>query len=190
MSTTVVDRLHAEYSDLLRLLEESGEISLRSTADDNFRKSLLLCAASYFEHQITEDVLNYVREVSNSNSLITFFVHNKAIVRKYHEWFDWNERNANQFFGLFGNDFRIYMKDLVKQKEELQESIIAFLELGRERNRLVHQNYGNFTIEKTSEEIKNLFHRAILFVGTIPIALRDFTKKTSAPIINPPPQIP
>ena len=42
------------------------------------------------------------------------------------------------------------MKARVKAEAQLDESIRAFLEIGRERNRLVHQNYGMFTLEKTA----------------------------------------
>ena len=47
-------------------------------------------------------------------------------------------------------------------------------ELGRERNRLVHQNFGVVPLEKTTEEIHELYRRALLFVESVPAALREF----------------
>ncbi len=58
--------------------------------------------------------------------------------------------------------------------DELHESFAAFLEIGRERNRLVHQDFGVFALEKTTAEIHPLYTRAILFVDAVPGALREF----------------
>lgn len=174
MHKSVVDRLHTEMKDLISLLDAAGEISMRSVADDNFRKALLLATASYFEHKITQEVIIYVRECANSNPLIDEFVQNRAISRQYHTWFDWKEKNANQFYGLFGKEFKDYMKATVRQNETLEKSVQAFMEIGRDRNRLVHQDFGSFTMEKTSEEIYDLYQSASLFVEYIPRAFKEF----------------
>ena len=63
MTETAVDRIHAEYYDVSRLLRLSGEISLAAAMDANSRKALLLAAASYFEVRIAEDVFAYCQEV-------------------------------------------------------------------------------------------------------------------------------
>ena len=55
--STVVDRLHESFAYLLAVLDDAGELSLRTVADENFRKSLLLAATSYFERRMTETVL-------------------------------------------------------------------------------------------------------------------------------------
>jgi hypothetical protein len=52
-------------------------------------------------------------------------------------------------------------------------SVRAFLELGNERNRLVHQNYATFPMEKTLDEIYALYQNAVMFVDALPSALRD-----------------
>lgn len=54
-----------------------------------------------------------------------------------------------------------------------------FLELGGERNRLVHEDFGAFTLEKTTEEIHALYCRTLHFVEAIPGALRDSTPTAS-----------
>lgn len=68
-SPTVVDRLHLDFAGLLRVLDEAGEVSLRSVAEENFRKSLMLAAASYFERRMTESVLTFVEDATNRNAL-------------------------------------------------------------------------------------------------------------------------
>jgi hypothetical protein len=173
-SPTVVDRLHEDFAGLLAVLDGAGEVSLRTVADENFRKSLLLAAASYFERRMTESVLTFVEEATNRNGLIAALVRNKAVSRQYHTWFEWKGSNANSFFGLFGNGFRDFMKARIRRDGELNDSVRAFLELGRERNRLVHQDFGAVPLEKTTEEIHALYRRAMLFVETVPTALREF----------------
>src|ERR1017187_581964 len=174
MSTTVVDRLHEQFTDLVKLLDGAGEPSLRAFADDSFRKSLLLCAASHFENELTSVLTSFVEAASNSNVLITSFMRNEAIGRQYFTLFNWDENNANQFFSYFGSEFRNYMKSRVKADAQLDESIRAFLEIGRERNRLVHQNYGIFTLEKTADELYQRYLQARKFVELFPRALKEF----------------
>lgn len=179
-SPTVVDRLHEDFAGLLAVLDEAGEVSLRTVADENFRKSLVLAAASYFERRMMESVLAFVEDATNRNVLVAALVRNKAVSRQYHTWFEWRGSNANSFFGLFGNDFRDFMKQRVRQDDEFDGAVRAFLELGRERNRLVHQDFGTFPLEKTTEEIPALYTRAMRFVDAVPSALREFDADRAA----------
>ena len=175
MDNTVVDRLHDDFSALLIVLHEKQEISLLSSVDDNWRKALLLSAASHFEYRMTDCIIAFVNDTTSGNSLVTTFVKNKAVSRQFHSWFSWDEANANSFFGLFGAAFRTFMKEKVRRDEGLAESIKAFLELGADRNRLVHQDYGTFPMEKTADEIYGLYKKALMFVEEFPKALSEFS---------------
>jgi len=154
------------------VLQVKEEWSLFSSTSDNFRKVLLLAAASYFEDAVCGCVLTHVREQGKS-LLIESLVRNKAISRQYHTWFVWDGNNANQFFGLFGQDFKNQMSERVNNSAELKSSIKAFLEIGNERNRLVHGNFASFPMEKTLVEIYELYKTALAFVQMLPEALRD-----------------
>ena len=66
------------------------------------------------------------------------------------------------------------MKQKIKNDNELAASIRAFLELGNDRNRLVHQDFASFPLEKTSNEIYDLFRKAMIFVDAFPTSLREF----------------
>lgn len=148
-----IDRLYGEANEVLRLLDERSQLSLRNAAGDNFRKAFLLAIASYFEHRrVCDAVVDFVYECANGSVLLETFLRNKAIERQYHTWFDWRAANANKFYGLFGGEFRTQMVERA-ETDEMQESVRAFLELGNERNKLVHQNYATFSKEKTLEEI-------------------------------------
>lgn len=126
-----------------------GEPSLVIAAGDSFRKALVMAAASYFEHCLSMCVLDFVQERAAGNGLVVGLVKNKAVSRQYHTWFKWDDTNANQFFGLFGTSFKQMMSDRVKASDELRLSIRAFLEIGNERNKLIHQDFASFHLEKT-----------------------------------------
>ena|SRR5229473_3304888 len=169
---TVIDGLYENAKAIIKALEQSAEVSLQVVVGDQFRKVLLLAAASYFEHRVSNAVLEFVREKSGNSVLVLNFVRNKAVTRQYHTWFNWNDSNANQFFGLFGSDFRTEMIARVEASDDLRKGIKAFLELGSERNKLIHQDYATFPLEKTLEEIYTLYRSALTSVEGIPGSLR------------------
>jgi hypothetical protein len=171
-SPTPVDRLYEESSSVIAALGRD-EPSLAVAAADSFRKVLVLAAASHFEHRVCTCVLDFVHESANGNGLVVGFVKNKAISRQYHSWFKWDETTANQFFALFGSPFKQMMGERIKASEELRASIRAFLEIGNERNKLVHQDFASFPLEKTMEEIYALYRQSLLFVDGLTTHLRE-----------------
>lgn len=160
----IVRQRYREFKDMIDYLETNKEISLKIVADDNLKKVLLLSAASYFEDEIKDIILSFVEKNSDDNLMIKSFVKNKAVERQYHTYFDWETRNANRFFSLFGDGFKDQAKEDVKDDLELEKSIRAFLEIGNLRNELVHGNFAVFPIEKTVEEIYDLYHLAHKFI--------------------------
>jgi hypothetical protein len=170
---TAVDRLFAETTAVIQRLDSLNEPSLQVAANDNFRKSLLLAAASYFESAICTLIMEYVKEVTGGATLVEEFVRARAVSRHYHTMFNWEGNNANQFFACFGQGFRSLMVKRVNDSDELADSVRAFLEIGNERNRLVHQDYASFPLEKTSDEIYNQYRKALVFVEDLKLALRE-----------------
>ena len=169
---TPIDRLFSESSLVIEALGKN-EPSLASAASDNFRKSLLLAVASYFEYRLSNCVVDFVHERTSGAARVVSFVTNKAISRQYHTWFNWHDSNANQFFGLFGAEFRLMMVDKVKASEELKLSVQAFMELGSERNKLIHQDFASYAMDKTLEEIYARYKLALIFVEGMATHLRD-----------------
>ncbi len=168
---TVVDKAFADFRTAAQLMEQHGELSLRSTLDDLFRKSILMAAASYFEHRVSKSVYQFSQDRAQADTLLPSLIRNRVISRQYHSWFDWDRNNANTFFSMFGDDFKAYMNALLENYESLGGSIRAFIEIGRDRNRLAHQDYASFTLEKTADEIFRLYQVALPFVELIPHAL-------------------
>ena len=160
---TTVDVLYGEFAQLLDFLDGAQEISM------------LLAAASYFEQRLTEAVVVFAQEVTSSDHVVAWLIRNRVVERQYHTWFDWTARNANRFFSMFGDSFGRHMKDVVSENDDLSSSVRAFMEIGRERNRLVHQNFGSFSLEKTSNEIYETYRLATGFVEWFPEALREYS---------------
>ena len=163
--------MYEDFGNITNLL--STEPSLAVTAGDIFRKNLLLASASYFERRIKEILLEYVRETTDGNQRMVEFVQQKVLARGYHQLFDWTRQNANQFWASFGSSFRSAMVERVRREAELDAGVRAFLELGNDRNRLVHEDFGSFPLDKTTEEIYESYRAALHFVESLPNILRN-----------------
>ncbi|MGI8499619.1 MAG: HEPN domain-containing protein [Hassallia sp.] len=164
MGENIIDSIYKENLELLKYLQEQKEISFASQFDRTFKKSLLLSSASFFEEEICRIVQAFVERKTSNDKCITSLVKSKVIERQYHTYFDWKGNNANSFFKLFGDDFKKQLSEKVKNDPTLDSSIKAFLELGNMRNCLVHQNFANYIIDKTAEEVYQLYQKAMVFV--------------------------
>ncbi len=172
--STIIDRLYRENEDLLNYLRDKGEISFLSDVEDTFRKTLLLAVASYFESELVNGLLSFFIQHTKHADLILHFIQNKAVKRQYHTYFDWDGKNANSFFGLFGDGFKNYLKAEIENDLDLDKGIRAFLELGRERNALIHQNFASYEFQKTAKEIYELYQIGLHFVMGFPKKLQDY----------------
>lgn len=159
-----IQTLINDYRDLNQFLMTSGHISESVTIAEHYRKILLLSCASYYETKIVEIINSFVG-VKSADDRLTAFVSNKAISRQYHTYFDWEQtNNINRFLGLFGSDFKSKISSEIKTNVALQEQIKAFLTIGSERNKMVHNNFLECKLEKTFDEIVSLHEKANLFI--------------------------
>lgn len=168
----LIEKMAQEAQEVKDLLVDRCEPSLAVTVENNFRKSLLLASASYFESEVVSIIQKYTKQ-RTIGSKVEAFVSKKGLSRQYHTLFNWDGNNVNSFVGLFGEEFSSLFKELVRESPELDSSVKSFLEVGRERNRLVHQNFGSYALEKTAEEIRRLHLNAKGFVESFERALFD-----------------
>lgn len=166
MRSAKITALYEEYSELIEFCRNNNQVSFEMYINDTYKKSLLLSVASYFEATITKAIHDYVDIKSRQTPEIVAFVDNKAIKRQYHTFFSWDGNSANHFFGLFGEDFKRRARETIHSKS-LEEAEIAFMTVGRERNRLVHQNYAEAQVNDTFEEIWIKYTKACDFVELI-----------------------
>lgn len=165
---TIIDQQYINGNSLVDYLKSQQQLSYYTEAENNFRKNILLSAASYFENEITETVIEFAKVHSYNDDLIISIIKQKAVSRQYHTYFQWDgSKNANSFFSLFGDEFKNKMSKKVKDEPKLEESIKAFYQIGQERNKMVHQNFAEIVIDKTAEEIYKLYQSSLLFLETI-----------------------
>lgn len=179
-----VDSLYDDYIALKSFLESTKEVSLLSSYTNTFRKVLILACGSYFEEQITLILKEYVYKCSSGDDKLKHFMYNQAISKRYYTLFSWGtqddptspQKNANTFFKLFGSDFANMIKTELKSEttrfgsrvNEINNAIMAFLELGHVRNILVHSNFAEYLYDqKTPEEIYTLYKNARCFITYI-----------------------
>lgn len=124
---------------------------------------MLLSCASYYETQIQEIIKSFVQRNSTDDK-VSNFVLKKAISRQYHTYFTWDGNNVNSFLGLFGEEFKKEVSAIISQDEVLKEQMKAFLQLGNERNKMVHENFLVYNLEKTFDEIIQMNEKAGKFV--------------------------
>lgn len=164
MPAAEIEEFFAKHKALYEFLLTNGQPTFANDANDNFRRSLVLAIASSFEHDISGIVRDIPRVHAASNGIICGMVEQKVVSRQYHTYFDWEKKNANKFFSLFGSEFLENAKALVNAEAALEQSIKDFLELGETRNRLVHLDYVTFDIDKSPDDIIALFRSALLFI--------------------------
>ena len=188
--SNVIDRLHGDFSELQEFLDKKGKIGLRSVVDNNFPKTMLLAAASDFEDRLTTAVRKFTKNATAESHILVSLIENQVIGRKYHTWFQWEDKgkpgkNANQFFRMFGDDFKKHAIEQVKKDENLNRAVADFMEIGYERNRLVHQNFADYSLEKTAFEVYNLYKSAVGFVNWFPRAIRDYSEGSATAASSP-----
>lgn len=149
-----------EYSQLNEFLIAHGEISLSSDVNNHLRKIYLLSCASYYEKCITEILKSFI-ENNSSDVRVLAFSTNNAIARKYHTYFDWKQtKNINNFLGFFGEDFKNEVCNEIKESAIISAQVEAFLIIGNERNKMVHENFLGYQLDKTFQELIVLDEKA------------------------------
>lgn len=142
-----------DQSQIIDGLYERGELSLAQTAQNIFSKSLVLIAASFLESQLRDIVESAISARTNADTYITTFCRRKGIERQYHTWFDWKTKNANTFFGLFGDDAKARLKSILDTEEDVEKCITDFMFIGSARNEIAHLNILTFPFNETAENV-------------------------------------
>ena len=166
-----------EYRDTKRHLEDIKEISISIRRDEHYKKILLLSCASFYEMKITNALkVGFLK--CSPNQAFQAFVRHKAIERQYHTYFEWNPdkaNNINRFLGLFGDGFKSAVCKEIDNSESMKNKMRAFLTLGFERNKMVHENFMDYTLEKTFDEIVLLHEEALAFVDFLSDKIENIT---------------
>lgn len=170
--STIIHNIYRNHIELIYFLKENDQLSFISDYNALFGKVLLLSCGSFFEVEITNILIEFATRKSNNDMRLSNFIQRQAIATKYHQLFDWGERDniskpkssLKQFLGLFGADFRDGVQKIIDTNEEIQNAIKNFLEIGHSRNIIVHKNLANYSYEKSPEEVFEMFQSAIKII--------------------------
>ena len=181
----------AHFHDVLlgpTRVEQHGPATLTGEfVDKQYAKALLLAVASGFEAKLAEIVRTICRDCITGDNLrsdahpLMGLVESKVISREYSKWFDWDAKNANRFFRMFGKGFSDYAQAEVMRNATLSNSIRSFVTIGRERNNLVHKDFASFEMENSALDIYKLYKDAQHFLTWIPGAIRAYLDKLGYP---------
>ncbi|MHB1665430.1 MAG: HEPN domain-containing protein [bacterium] len=177
----VIYKIYKNYKENSKFLDDNKNISLLTDYIDNLSKTLLLCIASYFE----EEIKAIVHKALNADNklILKEFLENKALDRQFHTFFDWKANNANKFFKYFGSEFSCYMTSKVENDEDkinLKLAIKDFIEIGSQRNQLVHGNYATFSNSYTVDEIYNKYKSACDFIDSLSVLFDEFRESAKS----------
>lgn len=178
----VIHAIIASHNEIVQHLLANGEVSFSATLESSVPKFALLSAASWTEDQVQRILVDLFEETLPETPHKVNFVKAAGIERRYHTWFSWDKSNANKFFSMFGLEFKKYCEEQIQNDPHLTDSISAFMELGRLRNELVHQNFATFRLEKSLDEVRILFTGAAAFVSNLPRLLRMEYATSHAPL--------
>ena len=160
---SVVDSRVAEHRALLAFLHAHGEVSMASDVENDFRKVLVVSSASFIEKRLVDVLHSFAsnaKDVRMAEALI-----NTAFRReKFSSLFDWGANNINGFLKIFGDPFKASTLDAIASEPHLPEGMKAFLKLGDQRNKLVHNDFADLTFDQTVEEVYFLYTSAMRFV--------------------------
>ncbi len=169
--------LYENFNKNRELLIKINELSFLNEYTEQFSKVLLLATASYFEDKVVSIIPKFLNPANCP--LTENFISKKGLKRQYHTLFDWESNNANTFFSLFGDEFKTFMGNKLDSDQKLKDSIKSFIELGSLRNRLVHNNYAQFQLDKTVNEIFEKFEVSSYFVDKMETFAEEFRQESN-----------
>lgn len=164
------DTVESEYlkaKEVYSLLIEIKQISLAQQVADGYAKSFLLAAASKFESEIKKLVLDWIKNRTGNCPNVEAFIQISILDRGYAKLFSWNDggKGVNTFLKLFGDEFCACAKAQIKDDVNVESGACAFIEIGQQRNKLVHNDFSSFNVIFTIDESYKKYQNAIIFIS-------------------------
>lgn len=161
-----IERMHNEYVADRKIFEvKLNEItdlaSFYSSYNNFFTKIFTIACANAFERHLCR-VIPTILSQKDCNSVLFNFLSKQAFERKYHSLFSWKDKNANSFYGLFGENFKNDFRNFL-DNSDFKQGEKDFLLLGYYRNQIVHQGFDLFSLNKNQNEIWELYQSALFY---------------------------
>lgn len=186
-----LDDLFALYHGVLATVEE---VSAQGQAlKAIFLKIVTVSVASYFEAEAKETIRALSENlVGERGKILVNFIEKGILKRGYHNLFAWDEPtpNANKFYSFFNDEskkFVKYMKEREKDDKGLSEAARCFVELGKARNDLVHNDLASLPFNLSMEEVEEKYCKAQQFLPKFLHYAMKYAEGESAVGEAPPP---
>lgn len=154
-----VERIHEELLSLREIVSGSKSLSDVNAFENLAAKTLLLAAASFFEKSISQTILGCAKQ-TGTNEIFANFLEKQALERRFHSMFQWEAPNINRFLALFGTETKKAMENEIKDNELLSSAMSDFIYINSQRNLLVHNNFGAFSLDTAMDDIWRKFSSA------------------------------
>lgn len=158
-----VEELKFSADSIKGFLTEKGEISLVVIAEDVWRKSILIAAASHFEHELGVVIARSAQRFEIPGKFVSL-IDSKAISRQFYNYFDFKSSNTNKLFNSFGPECKDKAESKIKSSEKIRVAQSSFLKICSLRNQMVHSNYAAFSIDLTADEIYVMYRQGCRFI--------------------------
>ena len=152
-------------------LQQSVAGALEDDADlangrsDIFRKFLAVSAASRLEQDTKKTLRELMRDISGQQrEMLVNFIEQKVLKRGCHALFNRNDNNANSFYASCGDDFSQFMRQKAAADEGFGDAVCAFVNLGHDRNQLVHNDLASSEFNLSVNDVEGRFRRAAIFL--------------------------
>lgn len=166
-----VERMCASHAALRDLVSASGDMSLWVDLNAVFVKALIIAAASEFEVSLSKMILEYVVERAARDEAVVSLVKNKVLERQFHTFFQWDGKNVNGFFGLFGSGVRARADEAMRESD-FRRAVESFLQIGARRNLLAHNNFAVQELDWSIDDVVERYTHGRRFVEAVPALLR------------------
>lgn len=166
------------HDKVVALLREQGDGDGVLVAADIFHKYATIAAASRLEEE-TKQLLRDMPEEIPAGAPMKF-IERKDISHGFHKLFAWERSNANKFFSQFDDDsgkFSTFMGKKGEEDTDFKEEAICFVHLGRERNRIVHNDLAEAKVEWTGRDIMDRFERGRKFLSNFRTYALEFARR-------------
>jgi hypothetical protein len=174
--SSVLHKLYEEHKSLADYLQANRQPSYASSVESTFIKVLIVASASFLEEEVKRVIDLFCSKASKNNNNLKNFVRQIVIERGYHTLFSWKDQGKGVycFFRLFGEEVLEKYKKSISVDRDLNIAAENFIFLGMERNKLVHQNFANLSIEYTAAECFQKFEKTLLFINYIEKMLLEY----------------
>lgn len=176
MDSSFIIAIYDQNIEVIDFLGEKGEVSFQQRIEEPFRKYFLISCASFLEEKTKLCLKEFFQNNGDKRGLVSNFLGKASLSRGFHTLFDWESGNANKFFSHFGEEFKDEILKKAKSDSEFQQNMHSFMEIGRERNRHIHNDIANMQLDKTAKEIRQHFVCGNKFVDDFFDFLRSYEK--------------